>query len=1009
MNMPQPVFMGLTNNSVSWHCCNCGLPNLSSSIFSVLDRDPTSPISSGSNSILGEDIGQPTHASSPKRQSKKSCKVITVLSINCNSIKSSKKQAELLSLIDYHAPNIILGCESKLSKDIPTYECFPSDFEVFRKDRNANGGGVFIAIDKNLTAKHEPTLDKDCEAVWATIQLANTQKLCICSFYRPPNSSAKDLEELESAIMEVHQSSRGKHPNIIIGGDFNCPNIVWQQDAKTKTNTLSANEKKLEDIYNQFDLTQHVKEITRPASGHILDLILTSKSGLVMSSEVAVGMSDHCAVVSTIDMRPKYYHKPIRTIMQYSRANFDAMRMEALEFNSEFMNGHPAGRSLDENWNILKSKLDNWIDKYIPTKRTKSSRHLPWITRDIKKQMRRRDKLYRRARANNSPTLWGTYNKQRNYVQNIVQDSHNNYVSGLGKSLKTGESKKFYSYIKQKRTETMGVPVLFSNDRYHVTDVDKAEALNKQFQSVFVHEASNDIPDLGPSQYPNIGTLTFTRNGVAKLLQGLKPNKASGPDDMPARVLKELAYSITDIVTFLFQQSYNCGRVPSDWLHARVTGLHKKGDKMCPANYRPVSLTCILCKCMEHIMFSHISAHLERNNILTPRQHGFRTGYSCTTQLVSAVHDWAETLDKKGQTDIALLDFSKAFDRVSHLRLASKLEYYGICGKSLGWIEAFLGNRTQSVVVNGKASKPCKVTSGVPQGTVMGPLLFLIFINDITKNLHSELRLFADDSILYREIISQEDHTKLQEDLNTLERWANIWSMDFNVSKCAIMSVSLKRTPSICQYKMKDQVVPRVDHYDYLGVTINHKLSWDSHSRKITSKALKTLGMLRRNLHSCSQEIKSLTYMTLVRPQLEYASCAWSPQSKKYSKLIEGVQNAAARYATGQYSRHTSVSGLVKGLNWKSLEQRRMTEDLILFHKIEHGLIKINFPSAVQPARTSNTRRSHNQQKSVIGASLNVYKDSYFVRVIPHWNSLPAACTESNNCTAFISGISSLM
>ena len=1012
MNMPPPVFAGLIDNSVSWHCCNCGLPNLSSSLFESA-RDPTSPVSSGTtvdDSMLSEDIGYPVLASSPvkqpspKRQSKTRSKTITVLSVNCNSLKSSKKQADLMTLIDNHNPNIILGCESKLSPDIPTYECFPPDFEVFRKDRDTHGGGVFIAIDKRLTAKHETNLDRNCEAVWASVQMVNTQKLYLCSFYRPPNSTTKDIDELESAFMDLHQSSRGKHPNIVIGGDFNCPNVKWSSNNETG-NICSPVEKHFEEFCNSYDLTQHVKEATRVESGNVLDLILTSKPNLVMNTEVTVGMSDHSAVVSVVDLRPKYYHKPPRNILQFSRADFDAMRMDALEFSTEFMLNQPYNRTIDENWNILKNKINFWINKYIPVKRAKTSRHLPWINRNIKKQMRKRDKLYKKAKTSRN---WSVFNRQRNYVQELIKKAHNEYVRGLGDSLKTGESKKFYSYIKLKRTENMGVPVLFSNNKYHITDTDKANALNKQFHSVFVQESSSEAPDMGPSPYPSIGALTFTRNGVAKLLQGLKPNKACGPDDLPARVLKELSHSIADVVTFIYQQSYNNGQVPSDWLHARVTGLYKKGDKTCPANYRPVSLTCILCKCMEHIMFSHISSHLEKHKILTPRQHGFRTGFSCTTQLISAVHDWAETIDNKGQTDIALLDFSKAFDRVSHARLSIKLDYYGISGKSLQWVNAFLGNRTQSVVVNGQSSERCSVSSGVPQGTVMGPLLFLIFINDIVKDLHSQLRLFADDSTLYRNIETEEDHTKFQEDLLRLQNWAETWSMDFNVLKCAIMSVSLKRNPSLYEYKMKNQTVPRVDYHDYLGVTIHNKLSWDLHIKRITSKALKTLGMLRRNLHSCSTETKALSYLTLVRPQLEYASCAWAPYTKKHKEILEKVQNAAARYVTGQYSRYTSVSDLIQQLKWNTLEHRRRVEDLTMFHKIEKNLVRIKFPPPVVPSRITHTRKNHERQKAVIGASLNVYKYSYFVRTIPTWNDLTADCVEAKDSIAFKSALEKL-
>ena len=1002
MNMPIDVFSALGNTSISWHCCNCGLPNISSSYYDNT-RDP---VFVESDSCLDDSdvVGHPIHASSPValRQRKKP-QAITILSINCNSIRSIRKQGDFLSLIDAHNPTIILGCESKLSSDIATYECFPKEYEVYRKDRNSNGGGVFIAIDKKLTSKHETSLNRDCETVWASIQLANTQKLFVASHYRPPNSKVKDLEELESAIMEIHQTSRGKHPNCIIGGDFNCPGITWAQDQQQLT-AQTAVERKLLDIYEQYDLTQHVHATTRPASGNILDIMFSSKPNLITNTEVHTGISDHNAVLATVDTRPKLHYSPTRKIFQFRKADFDSMNLEALEFNSTFMMDNPSLRSVEENWKIFKDHLNYLINKFVPSKLSKNKRHLPWVSRDIKRLMRKRERLYKIAREDPRKQHWASYNKLRNRVKKTVEEAHKDYVNGLGNSLKSGESKKFYSYIKLKRTENIGIPVLQKDGAYKITDSDKAEALNLQFKSAFVEENPHDSPNLGPSPYPAIGGITFTKNGIVKLLRSIKPGKAGGPDNLPAHVLKELAYSIADVITFIFQQSYDQGKLPRDWLQARVTALYKKGDKMNPANYRPVSLTCLLCKTMEHVMFSHIASHLERYSILTPKQHGFRSGYSCSTQLVTAIHDWAETLNRKGQTDVALLDFSKAFDRVPHSRLATKLEYYGIQGNVLQWIKAFLCDRKQTVVVNGSSSRSCEVSSGVPQGTVMGPLLFLIFINDITKDLHSELRLFADDSTLYREIRCKDDHSKLQQDLTTLEKWADKWKMDFNVSKCAIMTITLKKAPSIFNYKMKDQIVPRTDAHDYLGVTINSKLSWDSHCKRISAKAMKTLGMLRRNLHCCKKEVKSLAYITLVKPQVEYASCAWSPYQDTYIKLIEKVQNAAARFATGDYGRRTSVSGLVNSLNWISLEKRRMLEDLKLFHKIEHGIVNIKFPPAVFPAQ-SVTRKNHERCKFIVRPYIDVYKHSFFIRTIHQWNDLSSVSVEINNSADFMESV----
>ena len=241
-----------------------------------------------------------------------------------------------------------------------------------------------------------------------------------------------------------------------------------------------------------------------------------------------------------------------------------------------------------------------------------------------------------------------------------------------------------------------------------------------------------------------------------------------GPDELSPRLLRTVAHEFAPALCFLFQRSYDHGTVPSQWKQALVTGICKKGPKSDPADYRPISLTCLCCKVMEHIVLSHIAKHLSANKILLDSQHGFRQRLFTVTQLITLTHDWASTLQHRGQTDVILLDFSKAFDKVPHLRLSAKLNHYGIRDQTLDWIRSFLDNRTRAVSVNGTHSSWGKVSSGVPQGSVLGPALFLLYINDIQDHIQSTMRLFADDSIVYREIVRPEVHDILQQDLQAL-------------------------------------------------------------------------------------------------------------------------------------------------------------------------------------------------------------------------------------------------
>lgn len=529
---------------------------------------------------------------------------------------------------------------------------------------------------------------------------------------------------------------------------------------------------------------------------------------------------------------------------------------------------------------------------------------------------------------------------------------------------------------------------------------DRAEILSDQFRSVFTPEEGGATPLLEGPTYPPIETLTVQTAGVEKLLSQLKPNKSSGPDNIPARLLKELSVELAPALSSFYSQSLTLGTIPVDWSKAYISPIFKKGSRHLAENYRPVSLTSICSKLMEHIIVKHIAKHLEAHSILTQFQHGFRQARSCETQLLTTLHDMMSNWDRKSQLDVTVLDFSKAFDTVPHKRLLSKASHYGINGCIHRWLQSFLSGRLQSVVVEGVRSAEVPVESGVPQGTVLGPMLFLLYVNDLPSNVTSTVRLFADDCLMYRTIHTIEDQTALQKDLDSLVQWCEKWGMRFNASKCEVLRISRKRNPMERMYEIKGDILKVVKTAKYLGVHISNDLEWSSHVSATAKKANGTLAFLRRNLKGAPAKLKETAYFSLVRSVLEYSATVWDPRLCKDINALEMVQRRAARDVKQDYQRTSSVTSMLQQLGWDSLANRRRDLRLTLMYKIINNLSAVPTSDILLPADL-RTRAKHKHKFRAIQSTTPVFRNSFFVRTVPEWNGLDAQTVESPTLLTF--------
>jgi len=569
-----------------------------------------------------------------------------------------------------------------------------------------------------------------------------------------------------------------------------------------------------------------------------------------------------------------------------------------------------------------------------------------------------------------------------------------------------GKPKRFYGHMRKLQTVKDNVRALRKDDG-HLTknDEEAANTLAEHFQSIFTKEKDGILPRGTDIRKPADIKVDFSEESVLKKLQGLAEDKSPGPDGIHPLFLKSCAMSLARPLAHIFQKSYDSSQIPSDWRTAHIMPIYKKaGARSDPANYRPVSLTSVVCKLMESIIKDALTHYLEVNAIISPHQHGFMTGRSCLTNLLETLECWTKALDEGLGIDVLYLDYRKAFDSVPHKRLIERINEYGITGKLLEWVRSFLYSRKTKVGIRGSFSDWFEVLSGVPQGSVLGPLLFLLFVNELPLWIVNNMRMFADDTKLWACIHSEADSQSLQDDLNKLVDWSNEWQLGFNPTKCKLMHIGQPLQNGVAsKYYMMDGTskveVQSVNEEKDLGVYFASDLKSSKQCIKSAAKARSVLGLVRRHFRRLDIEDFLIIYKTYVRPHLEICIQAWSPHLQKDIQRLESVQRAATKLVPSL--RNLSYENRLQALQLTSLYDRRIRGDLIETFKILSGFERISSNQFFQLQSSGYATRGHTMKLQVQRARLDVRKHFFSQRVVQHWNSLPQRVVDATSVTSF--------
>jgi hypothetical protein len=779
-------------------------------------------------------------------------------------------------------------------------------------------------------------------------------------------------------------------------GDFNFPNIKW-------SNNEFLSHPKPEHSFLDFVIESELHQIVSFPSrqSNFLDLIFTNNEQIysnllpVEPIQSKSHISDHLAIEAHFQF-PKsntLKHKQ----KDFKNANYD--EINNILKNIDWVNFFSDCTDINSIFHKFQSFMLCIIDQYVPEKYHHSP--TPKMPHHIRSMI-----IYRRRLLKNysSPTVRQKFAQVSEKIDSEIQKYlRNRENKTLSKSQTTYQ---FFSNIfKSKRQQ---IPTLVNNENEPcLSSQSKANILSQQFLSIYAPE--KEILERSKPNSISCQSIIIDTIDIFRIIQDFKNKNNCSPDGIPEIFYKNCIHTLVNPLYYIFSYSSMSSQIPKIWKESIVCPIPKKGNSSNPADYRPISLLCPISKIMEEIVFNTLQSHVVRLWALPDEQHGFRKGRSVTSQLLETFNDFTSHLENKKCVDAIYFDFAKAFDTVPHNKLIQKLEDIGISGSLLNWLIDYLNDRTFKVKIQTSFSESKPINSGVPQGSVLGPLLFIIYISDLPhfcNTMHVTLKLYADDLKAY----TTTEHVKeLQIFINKLEEYAEIKGLKLASEKCKVLHIGSKNPKK--EYHLngtKIEAVKDGESIRDLGVHFTSDLKWKTHIDIITSKANRVCFSILRSLKTNNPNLLLHLYKTYALPILEFASPVFNPYLKKDIDKIEKVQRTYLKIIYARSHPHLpipSYEDLLKIFEIDSLRIRRLRADLTLLHKIIFGLVRVNHNHTLN-FQTSRTR-GEEYKLTIPSVQNQIRHNSFFIKIPRLYSQIPIEIRKQS-CVNFIKLLESI-